>query len=83
MCSFCKGKFNTIEVVEGKGYGVAGADPVVNQVQAMMRSRSEKGIQKYGVMLDRDDLTVEAWLNHLQEELLDASLYIQALKRNL
>jgi hypothetical protein len=41
--------------------------------------RSEKGIKKYNNTLDRDDLDAEAWLLHLQEELMDATLYIEAL----
>lgn len=44
-------------------------------------SRSEAGIKKYGTTLDRDDLNLTQWLNHLQEELMDAILYIEKLKK--
>jgi hypothetical protein len=45
--------------------------------------RSEKGQQKYGTNLDRKDVDLEGWLNHLQEELMDATLYIEKLKKEL
>ncbi len=45
--------------------------------------RSQLGIQKYGRTLDRDDLSLTDWLNHLQEELMDATLYIEKLKADL
>jgi hypothetical protein len=31
----------------------------------------------------RDDLNLIEWLNHLQEELMDATLYIEKLKAEL
>lgn len=39
--------------------------------------RDEFGQNKYGVTLDRTDLTREQWLTHLQEELLDGAHYIE------
>ena len=38
-------------------------------------------MQKYGTTLDRNDLTSEEWANHVQEELMDAILYLERLKR--
>ena len=60
---------------------ISASDPVVVEVQMKLRDRSLKGLEKYGVGLDRDDLSTEEWLNHLQEELLDAALYVQTLIR--
>jgi len=37
------------------------------------------GIKKYGVTTAQANLTYRQWLRHLQEELLDASVYIEAL----
>lgn len=54
-------------------------DPIVLTVMSKYYERSEKGIKKYNNTLDRDDLDAEAWLLHLQEELMDATLYIEAL----
>jgi hypothetical protein len=47
------------------------------------KERSEEGIKKYGVTLDRKDLSPLEWLTHLQEELMDATLYIERLKKEL
>jgi len=54
-------------------------DQIVQQVVEKFLSRSKAGIDKYGVTLDRDDLTTVEWLKHLQEELQDATLYIEKL----
>ena len=37
--------------------------------------RQQVGERKYGHSIDRDDLTKSEWLQHLQEELLDAIQY--------
>ena len=55
-------------------------DPILLRVLAKYYERSERGIEKYGRTLDRDDLNFLDWLNHLQEELMDATLYIEKLK---
>ena len=54
-------------------------DQIIKKVVEKMTSRSEVGIQKYGTTLDRDDLTLLDWLNHLQEELMDACGYIEKI----
>ena len=55
-------------------------DFIVESVIDQFKNRSAVGIKKYGVTLDRDDLTMLEWLKHLQEELMDATLYIEKLK---
>ena len=47
-------------------------DPVVKRVVNKFVSRSDIGFAKYGVTLDKDPSEMFAWLNHLQEELMDA-----------
>tara|TARA_Y100001937_G_scaffold34766_1_gene49660 strand:- start:24130 stop:24390 length:261 start_codon:yes stop_codon:yes gene_type:complete len=44
-----------------------------------IRHRANVGKAKYGVTMERDDLNIMEWLVHLQEELLDASVYLQRL----
>jgi hypothetical protein len=56
-------------------------DSVVESVLSAFKRRSERGIDKYGVTLDREDLSTLEWLKHLQEELMDATLYIERLKQ--
>ena len=56
-------------------------DPNVQRVSHMLKTRMEAGYKKYGVTTERDDLTTLQWLIHLQEELLDAAIYVEALKQ--
>jgi hypothetical protein len=58
-------------------------DKIVEDVIAKYRQRSEVGISKYGTTLDENKATLIEWLTHLQEELMDATLYIQKLKSDL
>jgi methylaspartate ammonia-lyase len=58
-------------------------DPIVLKVLSKYYERSQLGIKKYGRTLDRDDLRLTDWLNHLQEEMMDATLYIEKLKADL
>jgi hypothetical protein len=53
-------------------------DRIVEGVIEKFRSRSEVGIKKYGTTLA--DNNTDDFLNHLQEELMDAILYIEKLK---
>jgi hypothetical protein len=58
-------------------------DFIVESVIDQFKDRSNVGIKKYGVTLDRNDLTMLEWLIHLQQELMDATLYIEKLKSKL
>lgn len=58
-------------------------DPYVESVVGKYRTRSEIGIKKYGTTLERKDLQLDEWLNHLQEELMDATLYIERVRDEL
>jgi len=52
-------------------------DPIVKAVTDKFQQRSEVGIKKYGVTLEREDIDLIGWLTHLSEELQDATLYIE------
>ena len=56
------------------------SDPIVEAVVKQLRSRSEAGLLKYGTTLERNDLTFEQWIQHTQEELMDAINYLERLK---
>jgi hypothetical protein len=58
-------------------------DPVVQCVVNKFVSRSDVGFAKYGKTLREDNSDVFMWLNHVQEELMDATLYIQRLKEEI
>jgi len=55
-------------------------DPVVERVVDKFVSRSDVGYAKYKVTLEDDKSNIFQWINHLQEELMDAVLYLQKLK---
>lgn len=56
-------------------------DKILEDLIYKYRQRSEAGIEKYGTTLDKNLLTFDEWLTHLQEELMDASLYIEKIKK--
>ena len=58
-------------------------DRNVEKVITQLRSREEQGMKKYGVNTERSDLSTLEWLQHLQEELMDASVYIEKLKNEM
>jgi len=55
-------------------------DPIVQRVISIMELRSKVGIDKYGTTLYDSPDGFYQFLNHLQEELMDAILYIEKLK---
>jgi hypothetical protein len=58
-------------------------DPVVQSVVNKFVDRSDVGFAKYGKTMRDDKSDVFIWLNHLQEELMDATLYLQRLKEEI
>lgn len=58
-------------------------DPIIKQVVEKFVSRSNVGFEKYGVTLQDDKSDLDTWLNHLQEELMDAVNYIEKLRTSM
>jgi hypothetical protein len=56
------------------------SDKIVESVIDQFRTRAEAGKRKYGTTMERDDLSPLQWLQHLQEELMDAAVYVEKLK---
>ena len=50
-------------------------EQVINDIQ----QRELKGIETYGVTMDRNDLTQDEWLQHAYEEALDFCIYLKKL----
>lgn len=57
-------------------------DKNVVAVRRKLKERAKAGVRKYGTTTMRADLGKLAWLQHLQEELLDAAVYIEAAMRS-
>ena len=54
-------------------------DAIVESVREKLRSRAEVGQRKYGVTMERTDLTHRQWLVHAQEEAMDLAVYLEKL----
>lgn len=52
-------------------------DKVVEAVRRDLLNRSETGIRKYGMSLEREDLNLRDWLQHAYEECLDQANYLK------
>jgi len=66
---------------------IAFRDPVVENVVDKFVERSDVGYEKYGRTLDNErrgkHKDLAGYLNDIQEELMDAVLYIQAAREEL
>ena len=58
-------------------------DSIVTAIVEKFKQRSAVGKAKYGTDLDRTDLSVLEWIQHAQEEHMDAILYLEKLKQTL
>lgn len=56
---------------------VTASDKIIQAVCDDLKKRSEVGIKKYGVTLERKDLTLVQWLEHAYEETLDQANYLK------
>jgi hypothetical protein len=52
---------------------------IEESVIARIRERAAKGEAKYGVTMNRTDLTPVQWMRHAQEEALDLAVYLEKL----
>ena len=52
-------------------------DKIVLDVMNKYNNRSKLGIEKYKTTLEDNHLELRNWLIHIQEELMDATLYIE------
>ena len=57
-------------------------DAITEAVVVQLRTRAKKGKLKYGTTMERDDLSPLQWLQHLQEELMDAAVYVEKIKQS-
>ena len=78
------------EIMNAKGFAVMGndervfRDPVVKRVVDKFKLRSDEGFKKYGTTLDEERTTkmkgLMKYLVDIQEELMDAILYIRTAR---
>jgi hypothetical protein len=60
-----------------------GLDENVKKVVGKYIARAKMGKAKYGVDTTREDFDFFTWLVHLQEELMDATIYIERIKSDI
>ena len=58
-------------------------DKIIERVINKIKARSDVGYKKYGVTLKDDHQSLDVWLTHIQEELMDAVNYIEKAKEVL
>ena len=58
-------------------------DSIVTSVIDQFTARAKMGKKKYGVDLDRTDLSLLDWIEHAKQEHMDAILYLEKIKQEL
>ena len=53
------------------------------RVIEQIRNRAKVGLEKYGTTMERTDFSLHDWLQYLQEELMDAAVYVEKLKEEI
>lgn len=57
--------------------------PNVEAVREKLQARAIVGFRKYGVTTERTDIDLVGWLTHLQEELMDATVYVERILKEI
>tara|TARA_B100001093_G_scaffold519520_1_gene608939 strand:- start:8870 stop:9058 length:189 start_codon:yes stop_codon:yes gene_type:complete len=52
---------------------------IEDAVAKKIQKRAELGKNKYGVTMERTDLTNVEWLTHAQEEAMDLAVYLEKI----
>jgi hypothetical protein len=58
-------------------------DSIVSSIIRQFENRAVKGKEKYGVDLDRTDLSLLEWIEHAKQEHMDAILYLEKIKQEI
>ena len=59
---------------------ISNHDKIIYQVVKLIKDRADKGLETYGVTMDRKDLTTEQWIDNAIEEALDLAIYLMKIK---
>lgn len=55
-------------------------NPTIEEnVITKIRNRQDRGLSKYGVSMERTNLSRLQWLRHAQEEAMDLAVYLEKL----
>ncbi len=56
-------------------------DNIVKSIINQFTTRAEAGETKYGVNMDRNDLSFPEWITHMKQELMDAIIYLEKIEK--
>lgn len=56
-------------------------DSIVKSIINQFTTRAEAGKTKYGVNMDRNDLSFPEWITHMKQELMDAIIYLEKIEK--
>ena len=53
---------------------------LLKELVSEFEAREQRGFQKYGTTMDRQDLSLQEWMQHFKEEIMDGLLYLHKLQ---
>jgi hypothetical protein len=56
-------------------------DSIIKSIINQFTTRAEIGETKYGVNMDRNDLSFPEWITHMKQELMDAIIYLEKIEK--
>lgn len=56
---------------------------ILQEVSNLLEKQSHKGFEKYGEFVKADNLTIEEWIDHAREEIVDTLVYLTCIKHKL
>jgi len=62
---------------------ISNHDKIIYKVVKLIKDRADRGLQTYGVTMDREDLSPTDWMQHAIEEALDLAIYLMKIKGEL
>ena len=58
-------------------------DSIITSIISQFKERADVGKLKYGVDMDRTDLSIIEWIEHAKQEHMDSILYLEKIKTEL
>lgn len=56
---------------------------IITNIKSIIDRQQEKGLKKYGKTVDQADLSIEEWIEHTQEEIVDTLIYLECIKQKM
>jgi hypothetical protein len=56
---------------------------IITNIKSIIDRQQDKGLKKYGKTVDQADLSIEEWIEHTQEEIVDALIYLECIKQKM